>query len=112
MKVLSLTRPIRSQRCRNIGILAGLVLLSGLAVAQENLTAEELEMLVVEQKISLQEAIRNREATAAQAQAVRAELQEVRERSRQVEEEIEVLCRELESLTSESFIKCMASSLN
>ncbi|MFK8081483.1 MAG: hypothetical protein AB8B97_14440 [Granulosicoccus sp.] len=112
MKVRSFTRPVRLQRCRKISILAGLVLLSGLAVAEENLTAEELEKLVVEQQVFLQEAIANREATAAQTEALRAELQEIRERSRQIEEEVEVLCRELESLTSESFIKCMASSAN
>jgi len=90
----------------------GLLLLSGFAVAQENLSLEELEKLVAEQRIALEEAIANREATAAQAQAVRDELEEARKHSLEVEKEVEALCKEQAELTDESFIRCMAASAN
>jgi len=110
MKIGTFMQTGRSQQIRTIGISMGLLMLSGVAVAQESLSLEELEKLVAEQQIALEEAISNREATAAQAEAVRLELEEARKRSREVEKEVEALCREQEELTNESFVRCMAAS--
>ncbi|MFK7995246.1 MAG: hypothetical protein AB8B87_13970 [Granulosicoccus sp.] len=110
MKVCLFTQPNGSLQLRTIGISMGLLLLSSFAFAQnKSMSVEELEQLVAEQRIALEEAIANREDTAAQVESIRSELEEVRNRSLEVEEELESLCKEQESITNESFVKCMAS---
>lgn len=110
MKVRSLSESGWSQLSRNISMSAALVLFTGLAVAQGGVSLEDLEKQLNEQKIALEEAIANRESTAAKAQAVQKERDESEERKRQIEEELKTLCEEQESLKEGSFDKCMSSA--
>ncbi|MFK7996581.1 MAG: hypothetical protein AB8B87_20755 [Granulosicoccus sp.] len=89
---------------------AGLAVLSGLAVAQEALTLEQLEQHIKEQRIALEEAIANREATAAQVEEVKNALDDTESRRMQIEQELEALCEEQGSLEDGSFDSCMSQS--
>ncbi len=83
---------------------------TSLAVAQNELSLEELEEKVAQQRIALEEAIANREATEAKVAEVEAELAESEERRQQATEELQALCEEQEALTPGSFDNCMSSS--
>jgi len=109
MNVRSFMRSIKSRQYRHLAFAAGVVLLSGAAMAQESMSLEELEKLVTEQRIALEAAIANRESTAAQAEQVQNELDKAEERTREVEQELEALCEEQEALQEGTFDDCMAS---
>ena len=87
-----------------------LLMLASVVSAQDGPSVEELEKLIEEQRIALEEAIANREATAAKVAEVEAALDESAERKRLIEEELEGLCEEQEALNAGSFDKCMESA--
>ena len=86
-----------------------LMLLAGAVHAQDNSIVEDLEKRVEEQRIALEEAIANREETAAKAKSVRDALDKSEERRLQVEEELKALCEEQESLKVGTYDECVAS---
>ncbi|MFK7860536.1 MAG: hypothetical protein AB8B64_17085 [Granulosicoccus sp.] len=108
-----IARPFaRSLKCRllsSVGLSAGLLFLFGAALAQESMSLEDLERLVTEQRIALEEAIANRESTAAQAAEVQKELDAAEARSREVEEELHALCEEQELLKEGTYDSCIKS---
>jgi len=112
MKAGPESRTDRLKQYRLIVVSAGLLALSGLAAAQEKLSLEDLEKLIAEQRTALEEAIADREATAANADVLRKNLEQARKRSLQVEEELTALCNEQEALIEGSFDECMATVNN
>lgn len=79
---------------------------------QKELTVEELEKYIEQQKAELEEVLANREQTEAKAQAVRDALAEQEARQLSVEEELEKLCNEREVLEPGTYDECMAQSNN
>ena len=77
---------------------------------QNDTSVEELEKLVEEQKLALEEAIANREATKERAAAVREALSESEERKQAVEQELKTLCEEQEAAQAGTFDDCMGAS--
>ncbi len=77
------------------------------AYAQENPTVEQLQKQLEEQRIALEEAIANRESTAAKAEEIRQELAESDEQQRAVEEELTELCEEQEELKAGTLAECL-----
>ena len=75
---------------------------------RREMTVEELERFIAEQKAALDEVRRNREITADRAREVRAELDEREARRRETEAELEALCKERESLRPGSYEDCVA----
>ena len=110
MKVRYSTEFCWSKLSRSVSLSAALVLFSGLSAAQDGASLEDLEKQLAEQKIALEEAIANREATAAKAQEVLSERNESEDRKQQIEEELMTLCEEQESLQQGSFDKCMSNA--
>ena len=90
----------------------GLMSAPAIVSAQQQLSVEELEKKVEEQRIALEEAIANREATAAQAEEIQAALDESEESRLAVEAKIETLCKEQEELNAGSFDECMKNAKN
>ena len=80
------------------------------ATAQSDMSLEELEKLVEQQKAALEEAIANREATKERAADVREKLSESEERKRAVEEELAQLCEEQEAAQPGTLEDCMSSA--
>ena len=110
MKVSSLSVPAVLRLTRATCFAAIAVLSAGTAVAQDNASLEELEKQVEQQRIALEEAIENREKTAAKAQTVQEALSESEERRRLIEEELKGLCAEQEELKAGTLDGCMNSS--
>lgn len=77
--------------------------------AEGDMSLEELEKLVEQQRIALEEAIASRESTKARAAAVRARLSESEERKQAVEEELLQLCESQENVQPGTFDRCMNS---
>lgn len=94
----------------SIGLVTLSLCVASLAYAQDGPSLEELEEQVAQQRIALEEAIANREATAAKVAEVQAELDESEEQRQQIAEELKLLCDEQESLNPGSFDNCMSSS--
>jgi len=109
MKARFLTLESYSPLSRNIVFAAGIALFSGLAMAQEGSSTKELEKNLEEQRIALQEAISNRESTAAKVEEVKGSIAEAEERRAKIEEELKSLCEEQESLKEGSYDECMSS---
>ncbi|MFK8082512.1 MAG: hypothetical protein AB8B97_19705 [Granulosicoccus sp.] len=101
--------PAITPLCRSIVLTFSLTFLSGLAVAQEGMSLEQLEELVAEQKKALEQAIADRESTAAQAEQVQNDLDDAEERTREVKQELGALCEQQEELVEGTFHDCMAS---
>ena len=93
-------------------ILTALVMLvvSCAVSAQDGQSAEELEKLLEEQRSALEEAIAQREATAAQVEEIKKELSQSEEVQQRIEEELKTLCEEQESLEAGKFDSCMNNS--
>ncbi len=88
-------------------LLALSLCLSGAAWAQpEELSVDELEKYIAEQKELLEEVLANRDATAEKAEQVRQALAEQEARKTLVEEELETLCQEQEELQAGSYEEC------
>lgn len=79
------------------------------AYAQETSTVEQLKKQLEEQRIALEEAIANRESTAAKAEEIKQELAESEERRQAVEEEMTELCEEQEELKAGSLEECLSN---
>ena len=87
-----------------------LLMLASVTFAQDGPSVDELEKLIEEQRIALEEAIANREATAAKVAEVEAALEESAKRKRAIEDELKGLCEEQETLDAGSYDKCMESA--
>ena len=87
-----------------------LFMLASVVSAQDGPSVEDLEKLIEEQRIALEEAIANREETAAKVAEVEAALEESAERRRLIEEELKGLCEEQETLNAGSYDECMESA--
>lgn len=81
--------------------------LSGTATAQQKqLSVEELEKYISEQKEVLEEVRANRDETEKKADEVREALAEQEARKALVEEELDTLCQEQEELKPGSYDEC------
>lgn len=88
-------------------LLAMSLCLSGGAMAQQKqLSVEELEKYIAEQKEVLEEVRANRDETAEKAEKVREALAEQEARKALVEEELDTLCKEQEELQPGSYDEC------
>ena len=72
------------------------------------MTVEELERHIEQQRAELEKVRRNRDITAEKAREVEAALTEQAEKRRAVEEEVDALCREREALEPGSYDECRA----
>ena len=82
-----------------------------LATAQQKqLSVEELEAYIAEQKIVLQEAQANRDKTQKKVDKVKEALAEQDARKALVEEELESLCKEQEELKPGTYEDCKSHS--
>jgi len=93
-----------------ITIAALLALSTSVAVAQQVPSLEDLEKQVAEQKAALEEAIANREATAAKAQEIQDMLNESEEKREVIEAELDALCKEQEELKAGTYDECLNSA--
>ncbi len=81
--------------------------LSSAAMAQQQeLSVEELEKYIAEQKELLEEVLANRDETADKVEQVREALAEQEARKALVEDELETLCQEQEELKPGSYDEC------
>ncbi len=108
-RITQLLRPSINFSFRAAGVGLAMALLVGAVHAQDDSAVEDLEQRVEEQRIALEEAIANREETAAKAKEVQDALEESELRRVQVQEELKGLCEEQESLNAGSFDECMAN---
>ncbi|PID60825.1 MAG: hypothetical protein CSB44_08965 [Gammaproteobacteria bacterium] len=76
--------------------------------APGELSVEELEKLLAEQKAALAEVEESLEETRRKEAAVRERIDKKVRKQSEVEAEIETLCREREKLEAGSFDRCMA----
>ena len=76
---------------------------------QKQLSVEELEQYISEQKAAFDAVRENRDATEKKAQAVRDALAEQSARREKVEAELNALCEEQEKLQSGSYEQCLAA---
>lgn len=82
---------------------------SAVVVAQQQeMTIEELERYIAEQKAALQQVKENRDITEQKAREVREALAEQEARRALVEQELDALCKEQEELKPGSFEACKA----
>jgi predicted phage gp36 major capsid-like protein len=82
-----------------------------MAIAQQKqLSVEELEAYIAEQKVVLEEARANRDKTQQKVEKVREALDEQDARKLRVEEELETLCKEQEELNPGSYNNCKSHS--
>ncbi|MFT6301141.1 MAG: putative membrane protein affecting hemolysin expression [Granulosicoccus sp.] len=82
---------------------------SGNALAQQKeMNVEELAQYIQEQKAALEEAISNRDETAAKAREVQEALAEQDARREQLENEVDGLCLELDAVDPGSYDDCKA----
>ncbi len=100
----------RANTLAGVGVVALSLMLTSTVFAQGEPTLEELEEQVAQQRIALEEAITNREATAAKVAEVNAELDKSKAEQEQINEELKTLCDEQESLKPGSYDNCMTSS--
>lgn len=110
MKASSFSVPSLSRLVRIAGIAAMTVALATPVVAQDAASLEELEKQVEQQRVALEEAIANREKTAAKAKTIKERLSESEKRQKLVEEELEALCAEQEELQAGTLESCLNSS--
>lgn len=101
----------RKSRLLAITLMAatGVLLMPGAVTAQQQMTVEELENYIAEQKAALEAVKSNRDETERKAQEVRETLAEQAERQAMVEEELEALCKEQEELKPGSYEQCRAA---
>lgn len=79
---------------------------------QKELTVEELEEYIEQQKAELEEVRANRDQTEAKVQAVRDALAEQEARRKSVEEELQTLCSEREVIEPGTYDDCIAQTDN
>ncbi|ASJ72467.1 hypothetical protein [Granulosicoccus antarcticus] len=79
---------------------------------QKELSIDELEAYIAEQKVVLGEARANREKTQEKVDEVRDAISEQDARKALVEEELETLCSEQEALKPGTYEDCKAGSNN
>lgn len=108
-RITQLLRPSVKFSYTVAGLGLAVALLSGVVHAQDDSAVEDLEKRVEEQRIALEEAIANREQTAAKAKEVQDALDESEQRRLKVEEELKGLCEEQEKLNAGSYDDCMAN---
>jgi len=89
-------------------LIVALLVLPTVALAQQNMTVEELEQYIEEQKAALAQVEANRAETAKKAEEVNAALREQEARRSEIEAEFKALCEEQEKLKPDSFDECMA----
>lgn len=77
---------------------------------QKELSVDELEQYIAEQKQALEEVRANREASEKKASEVQEALDEQEARRQRVEDEMKALCTEQEALKPDSFDECMQQS--
>lgn len=77
---------------------------------QKELSVEELEKYIEEQKAALAEVEANRDETEAKAREARDALAEQEARRERVQEELELLCKEQEALKPGSYDECKAQT--
>lgn len=77
------------------------------ASAQSQATLDEMEKHLEQQRIALEQAIAERDATGEQAREVRDELQEAKAREQQLQAELETLCEEQAKLNGDSAEDCL-----
>ena len=80
------------------------------AAQQKQLSVEELEAYIAEQKIVLEEAQANRDKTQKKVDKVMEALVEQDARKARVEEELEALCKEQEELKPGTYEDCKSYS--
>ncbi len=104
---------------RNAGVLiTALIVMTGTLLApvalqaQTQLTVEELEKYIEEQKAALDAVKANRGETEKKAQEVNEALAEQEARQAMVEEELEALCKEQEELKPGSYDTCKLDAEN
>ncbi len=80
------------------------------AAQQKQLSVEELEAYIAEQKIVLEEALANRDKTQKKVDKVKESLAEQDARKARVENELEALCKEQEKLKPGTYEDCKSHS--
>ena len=80
------------------------------AAQQKQMSVEELEAYIAEQKIVLEEAQANRDKTQKKVDKVMEALAEQDARKALVEEELEALCKEQEELKPGTYEDCKAQT--
>lgn len=106
----------KTQRLARVLVCAfSMIVLPAMVAAQNDsqsneMSVEQLEMLVAEQKAELEEVIANRSETQVIADQLREKLAESEDRRESVQQELETLCREREELQADSFEECMNKS--
>ncbi len=80
------------------------------AAQQKQLSVDELEAYIAEQKIVLEEAQANRDKTQEKVDKVKEALAEQDARKALVEEELEALCKEQEELKPGTYEDCKSHS--
>ena len=80
------------------------------AAQQKQMSVEELEAYIAEQKIVLEEAQANRDKTQKKVEQVKEALAEQDARKVLVEEELETLCKEQEELKPGTYKDCISHS--
>lgn len=79
---------------------------------QKELSVEELEKYIEEQKAELAKVEANREETEAKAREVRDAIAEQDARKARVQEELNALCKEQEEITPGTYDECAAEAGN
>lgn len=79
---------------------------------QKQLSVEELEAYIAEQKVVLEKAQANRDKTQKKVDEVKAALAEQDARKARVEKELEALCKEQEALEPGTYEDCKSHSDN
>jgi len=92
------------------GTALALTLLAGAVHAQDDVALEELEQQLEQQRIALEEAIANREQTAAKADELQMELDASEQLRLGIEERFKALCEEQEALKAGTYDECMSSA--
>ena len=108
MNIISVTRTLTTAAFF-LGISLACV---GAHAQSEDMSIEELEQFVVEQKDLLDEAKLNRDETEAQAAEVREALAEQEARREQLEKEVDELCAELDKAEPGTYDDCKAKFSN
>lgn len=103
---------VRPTRIVVPGLLLGLCLCIPVVAAaqQKQLSVEELETYIAEQKIVLDEVLDNRDKTQKKVDKVKQALAEQEARKALVEEELETLCKEQEELKPGTYEECKSNS--
>jgi hypothetical protein len=106
-------RSVSLRTALSTALLVGVTLSSMTAVAQQKqMSVEQLEQYILEQKSALEEAIANREATEAKAREVEEALAEQAARREQLEKEVDELCLEHDAVEAGSYDDCKAQFAN